>query len=526
MSAAPAPADLDDLPEIDPHVSVRDEDSFAKPVALPEINPHVSIRDEDSFAKPVALPEIDPHVSVRDEDSFAKPVPLPEINPHVSVRDEDSFAKPLPLPEINPHVSIGEEASSFPEESHVSRGAPSIEEAQPPAGEPAYVKVSVDGKKEKTFVQEYMGLSSSGSVVSPRVEDEPCPFASQRVEDELRPVISTRVHKFDEPRPVTKPKVHDLKESRLIVNFPVQDKPSVVPPPVENTPMPVANPPIQKEPRPGVTPRVKVLDESQVLPSEASFATAIPNDIFGGNTHSPLEEFRAKTNLSLKTLMLATLLVASIVGVSALVILEATTGIFSSSEIAGSSESGSSESARPEVLNSAKTVSPPVGIRPPKQESQAIAPPREYSKFPTEGTTGFPSEAATKFPREGTRASASEKSTSDLSRKARSNDVRGEKPEKQSGQSTSRATAREANKNSASSRNLRPNEDSRNVRGKDSVARKKVTDGKKSDVNKAHNKTAARRTVPAKDDAGVKIKVEVRTTPTNGAQRPRTVTRS
>ena len=527
--------DLEDLPEINPHVSVRDEDSFAKPVALPAIDPHVSVRDEDSFAKPVALPEINPHVSIRDEDSFAKPVALPDIDPHVSVRDEDSFAKPLPLPEINPHVSVSDDALISSPDSQVSRSARSVEEPQPPAGEPAYVRVNLDGKKEKTFIQEYMGLSSSRSAVSARAEDESRPLASEPREDELRPVVSSRVQKFDEPLPVTKPKVHDLKQSRLIVNFPVQNKPPVVTRPIQNEAPPVVTPPVQIESRPVATPRVKVLDESQVLPGEASFATAIPDDSVGGYSHSPLQEFLAKTNLSLKNLLLASLLFVSIVGVSALVIVEATTGIFSPREVAtSSSEAAAPQSARPEVLNSAKPVSPPAASRPPKQETQAVASPREYPKFPSEATTSFPSEK--------TKLTSPEKSVSDFSRRPHSNDVRAEKQDKKSAASSRATTARDDNKNAASSRSLRASENSRNVRAsensknvrtnsQESVARKKVTDGKRSN-NKAHSKTGEKRSASnsRKDDAGVRIKVEVKTPAppngANGAQRPRTVTRS
>ncbi|HKY28288.1 MAG TPA: hypothetical protein VJM12_10105 [Pyrinomonadaceae bacterium] len=497
--------DLEELPKINPHVSVQDEDSFAKPVALPEINPHVSVRDEDSFAKPVPLPEINPHVSIRDEDSFAKPVALPQIDPHVSVRDEDSFAKPLPLPEIDPHVSISDDAPISSPNSHAS--SHSIDEPQPPAGEPAYVRVS-DGKKEKTFVQEYVGLSSSRSVVSSRAEDELRPLETEPGDAEVRPVVSSRVQKFDELRPVTKPKVHDLKPSRLIVNFPVQEKPPAVTPPVQHAPQPVVTPLVQNDPRPVVTPLVqseplsfttrpvKLLDESQVLPGEASFATAIPNDSIGGHAHSPLHEFQAKTNLSLKTLLLASLLFVSIVAVSALVIVEATTGIFTSPQVAGSGESSASEPARPEILNGAKSVSPPVVSPPPKQETKAVASPREYPKFPSGATARFPSESV---------------------------------------QSTSRGTARDSNKNSDSSRNLRGTvhgrENSKTARAnaKESGA-KKPTNSKRSDVNKAHSKTGVSRSASnsGKDNAGVRIKVEVKTpTPpnANGAQRPRTVTR-
>ena len=525
-----APAAVDEVQE--PQV-LADEIAITDLEELPEINPHVSVRDEDSFAKPVALPEINPHVSVRDEDSFPKPVALPEINPHVSVRDEDSFAKPLPLPEINPHVSVSDDALISSPDSHVSSSAGSIDELQPPAGEPAYVRVNVDGKKEKTFIQEYMGLSSSRSTVSARAEDESRPLASEPREDELRPVVSSRVQKFDEPLPVTKPKVHDLKQSRLIVNFPVQNKPPVVTRPIQNEPRPVVTPLVQIESQPLATPQVKVLDESQILPGEASFATAIPDDSVGGYSHSPLQEFLAKTNLSLKNLLLASLLFVSIVGVSALVIVEATTGIFSSRDVASSSEAAAPESAQPEVLNSAKPVAPPVESRPPKQETQAVASPREYPKFPSDATASFPSDK--------TKLTSPEKSVSDFSRKPHSNDVRAEKQEKKSAGS-SRATARDDNKNAASSRNLRAGENSRNVRtsensknvranSKETVARKKVTDSKRSN-NNAPSKTGVRRSASnsGKDDLRVRIKVEVKTpTPpngANGAQRPRTVTRS
>ena len=528
------------VPEIKPHVSVQDEDSFAQPCEVPKISPHVSVRDEDSFAKPVALPEINPHVSVRDEDSFAKPSPLPEITPHVSVRDEDSFAKPSALPEIHPQISILDESSASAGEAASSdlcdqqldpdvvndTSVHSLDEAMVQPGEPSFVTVTLEGQNKKKFVQEYMELRSShptelesnspSELESIRpIELEPSrPIELQPSHPiELQP---SRPIELQPSRPIeSKPsRPTELEPSRPIElqpSRPIELQPSR---PIELQP----SRPIELQPsRSTVMPLVRVLDESQVLPGEASFATAIPDGPSAPHTHSPLEEFLAKTNMDLRTFGLATLLFISIIGVSALVIMEATTGIFSSQLVASATTNLPSQSAesvmpQPEVLSTTKSVAPVAVPKPSKQESQSMAPPREYSKFPGEVTNP--------------------PSISDLSRKAnsnvRANDVRAEKADKKSAvKSESREVVRERDKHAASPKNLRANMKESGARKKVAESRHSTSSQKRAEVNKSSSRTTARKPVSAsaKDAAITKPKGETKVpSASNGAQRPRTVT--
>jgi hypothetical protein len=70
--------------------------------------------------------------------------------------------------------------------------------------------------------------------------------------------------------------------------------------------------------------RVKLLDESQILPGEASFSTVI----WGGRTnaprHSPITEFLVKTKLSLKQLALAMFALVSVLALAVIVFLSMT----------------------------------------------------------------------------------------------------------------------------------------------------------------------------------------------------------
>ena len=69
--------------------------------------------------------------------------------------------------------------------------------------------------------------------------------------------------------------------------------------------------------------RVRLLDESQVLAGEASFATVMLNEHLKAQRHSPITEFLVKTKLSLKQLVLAALAMFSVLalGVFVLVIM-------------------------------------------------------------------------------------------------------------------------------------------------------------------------------------------------------------
>lgn len=69
--------------------------------------------------------------------------------------------------------------------------------------------------------------------------------------------------------------------------------------------------------------RVKLLDESQVLAGEASFATVL-GELTKAQRHSPITEFLVKTKLSLKQLVLATLALVLVLALAVIVLLSMT----------------------------------------------------------------------------------------------------------------------------------------------------------------------------------------------------------
>ena len=70
--------------------------------------------------------------------------------------------------------------------------------------------------------------------------------------------------------------------------------------------------------------RVQLLDESQVLAGEASFATVMLSGRRNAQPHSPITEFLVKTKLSLKQLVLAALAMVSVLALAVIVLLNMT----------------------------------------------------------------------------------------------------------------------------------------------------------------------------------------------------------
>lgn len=66
--------------------------------------------------------------------------------------------------------------------------------------------------------------------------------------------------------------------------------------------------------------RVQLLDESRILAGEASFATVMSGEGMKAQRHSPITEFLVKTKLSLKQLMLAVLALLSVLAVGVFVL--------------------------------------------------------------------------------------------------------------------------------------------------------------------------------------------------------------
>ena len=71
--------------------------------------------------------------------------------------------------------------------------------------------------------------------------------------------------------------------------------------------------------------RVQLLDESQVLAGEASFATVMLGERTNTQRYSPITEFLVKTKLSLKQLVLAMLALVSVFALAVFVLLSTTT---------------------------------------------------------------------------------------------------------------------------------------------------------------------------------------------------------
>jgi hypothetical protein len=70
--------------------------------------------------------------------------------------------------------------------------------------------------------------------------------------------------------------------------------------------------------------RVQLLDESQVLAGEASFATVMLGERTNTPRHSPIAEFLVKTKLTLKQLVLAMLALVSVLALAVIVLLSMT----------------------------------------------------------------------------------------------------------------------------------------------------------------------------------------------------------
>jgi hypothetical protein len=141
--------------------------------------------------------------------------------------------------------------------------------------------------------------------------------------------------------------------------------------------------------------RVRILDESTVLPAEASFATVMLNQRTNARNYSPLAEFFVKSNLNWRRLNLAMLLL-SISAVIMLIILMITQqGLFSSHRPVNTSAkslprptettaqvelttSGSSESAT--IFDAQKEKSTPVASIPVAKPEGAIEAQKKFSK--------------------------------------------------------------------------------------------------------------------------------------------------
>ncbi len=73
------------------------------------------------------------------------------------------------------------------------------------------------------------------------------------------------------------------------------------------------------------TQRARLLEESEILAGEASYATVMIGERLGGRSHSPIAEFLEKTRLTRLQMMLCGLLVVSVMSVAVIVVLNVST---------------------------------------------------------------------------------------------------------------------------------------------------------------------------------------------------------
>ena len=154
--------------------------------------------------------------------------------------------------------------------------------------------------------------------------------------------------------------------------------------------------------------RVKLLDECQVLDGEASFATVMLGERTNAQRHSPITEFLFKTKLSLRQLVLATLALVSVLALAVIVLLSMT-----SSEVV-----------------TVSSAPPPAAV---ETASQSVSPPTEShesvlnsnSQGEVSGSAG-PTQAVSTVEETQSVAEAklAERPSSDDSRKAPSSDAK------------------------------------------------------------------------------------------------------
>ncbi len=253
--------------------------------------------------------------------------------------------------------------------------------------------------------------------------------------------------------------------------------------------------------------RVQLLDESQVLGGEASFATVMLGERTKADRYSPLTEFLVKTKLSLKQLMLAMLALVSVLALAVIVFLNMTI-----SEVV----TVSSAPPPPTVDTAGQSVSTSITESP---ESALIS----NSQGKVSGTVSPTQAVATvEETQSGGEAKLIERPSSDDSRKAPSSDAK-------SG-AVRQEILREVN--SVGARVYSPKEPVIETKKQSSsVARKAVKEQAVVKTPDASVRSEPRETGPEpatrQSEVPVTVEnVETKTPPiTGGGERPRTVTR-
>lgn len=263
-------------------------------------------------------------------------------------------------------------------------------------------------------------------------------------------------------------------------------------------------------------PKARLLDESQVLSGEASFATVMPDEPLRINTYSPLKEFLVKTNLSSIQLVLATLLLVSVIAVGTFLFLMITggEGVLNSPPTVNKAAQTSPVEAEPATAETeAVTTSDslePVAVSKPKEQVRAAAgsTPEENTKLnrasETAGRT-FPEEAARQFPSKQLESRMSVKTSTQNAKSI----------------SAGAAPASDSNRQATSApKRLRASM-------KETVIVRRAATSKRSEVNNSRSEMVVgkRESSSPSTDAAEKPKDEPKVPPvTGGGQRPRKVT--
>lgn len=272
--------------------------------------------------------------------------------------------------------------------------------------------------------------------------------------------------------------------------------------------------------------RRRILDESYVLPSEASFATGMLNEQSIDPAYSPLREFFVKSNLNWRGLAVVTLLLVSIFAGIAFFVWKITEqSVLSSHQTENTSPVTPQAQTEPAPTQAAPiqasptqaalpTSQPAVPVAVPNRPSPAIEPSASAS------ANGAKHEAAVATaPRKFPNASSSESS-----RKVSSDEnklkVPGKGPRPEAKSATRNVTAGESGKRGLAVHQKRP--------VKESEASKSAARGERVGIKSSDSKTVeARResSAPAADVPVAQPKpAPTSPTVTGGAQRPRTVT--
>ena len=251
--------------------------------------------------------------------------------------------------------------------------------------------------------------------------------------------------------------------------------------------------------------RVQLLDESQVLAGEASFATVMLGERTNAPRHSPITEFLVKTKLSLKQLVLAMLALFSVLALAVVVLLSMT---------------------RSEVVTVSSAL-PPTVVEPSNQSvsTSITESPEPVLISNSQGKVSespSPTQVATVKEKQGVaEAKLIERPGSDDSRKALSSDAKSAAVRQEILREVNPVAARVSSPKERVTETKKPLASVARKAVKDPAVVKTPNASAKSEPHETRPKPASRQS-----ELPVTVEVETKTPPiTGGGERPRTVTR-